>query len=107
MDQTLSSVESILAEAVEIAAPAQRDAFVAKACAGNAALRGQIERLMANHFRAGSFLERPAAVLDTAAAPGPDEALGSQIGPYKLLEQIGEGGMGLVYVAEQQRPVCR
>src|SRR5882672_9756807 len=107
MNQTTASLEEILAEAVEIAAPAERQAFVDNACAGNADLRAQVERLMANHFRAGSFLERPAAVLETAAPPAPDETVGTQIGPYKLLEQIGEGGMGLVFVAEQQHPVRR
>src|SRR6266567_7235875 len=59
MDKTIASVDRILAEAVEIAAPAERQAFLDRACAGNADLRGQVEQLIANHFRAGSFLERP------------------------------------------------
>ncbi len=62
---------------------------------------------MVNHFRAGSFLDRPAAVLQTEAPPTQLEAIGTQIGPYKLVELIGEGGMGLVYVAEQLHPVRR
>ena len=102
MNQAIPKIDTILAEAVELATPEERQAFVEQACAGNAALREQVERLMANHFRAGAFLERPADLLETAALPTPDEAVGTQIGPYKLLEQIGEGGMGLVYVAEQQ-----
>ena len=107
MNQTSASLESILAEAVEIALPDERQAFLSKACAENAVLRARVEQLMANHFRAGSFLERPAAILNTAAQPVQGEALGTLVGPYKLLEQIGEGGMGVVYVAEQQRPVRR
>src|SRR5207244_10485350 len=71
------------------------------------ALRAEVERLLANHFRAGGFLERPAAVLETGALPPADQALGMMIGPYKLLEQIGEGGMGTVFMAEQTQPVQR
>jgi serine/threonine protein kinase/tetratricopeptide (TPR) repeat protein len=112
MNRPTPSVDTILAQAVEIAAAAERQAFVAQACGGDAALRQRVERLIANHFQAGSFLERPAVAVDpdgtagyqaAGAAAGP----GSVIGPYKLLEQIGEGGMGLVYVAEQQHPLRR
>src|SRR5262249_30785354 len=94
MDQTIPRIESILAEAVEIASSVERQAFVQKSCAGNPALREQVERLMAYHFRAGSFLERPAVIIETAARPVAGEAVGSLIAAYKLLEQIGEGGRG-------------
>lgn len=106
MEQTILSVENILAEAVEIA-PADRQAFVEKACGGNAELRAKVERLLANHDQAGSFLEHPAAVLDTVALPANLVAVGARVGPYKLLEIIGEGGMGVVFLAEQQEPVRR
>jgi serine/threonine protein kinase/tetratricopeptide (TPR) repeat protein len=108
MNRTTSSVESIMSEAVEIAAADERQAYLDRSCAGNPELRAQVERLVANHFRAGSFLERPAAGLETAPLlVVHDDVLGTKIGPYKLLEQIGEGGMGLVFVAEQQQPVRR
>src|SRR5262245_62170235 len=100
------SIETILAAAVEIASPAKRQAYLDGACADDAALRQRVERLVANHFRAGSFLEHPAAAVGcepASLAEGP----GTVIGPYKLMEQIGEGGMGLVFVAEQQQPVRR
>src|SRR3954464_670476 len=94
--------------------PAQRRAYLDEACARQPELRRQVENLLRLNEGAGSFLEKPAA---EAAATGafPDaaeqassrEAPGTMIGPYKLLQQIGEGGMGTVYMAEQQEPVQR
>src|SRR5262249_22302256 len=55
----------------------------------------------------GSFLESPPSSLDVTTAQPNSESLGAVIGPYKLLEQIGEGGMGVVYMADQQSPVRR
>src|SRR5262249_32600208 len=110
MNRPTQDVESILAEAVEIAESDQRQAFVERACGDDLVLRGRIERLVANHFEAGSFLEPPAGPVDpngTAEWKPAGYAPGRVIGPYKLMEQIGEGGMGLVFVAEQERPVRR
>ncbi|HZU35202.1 MAG TPA: hypothetical protein VFA18_04815, partial [Gemmataceae bacterium] len=112
MNQSKPSIETILAQAVEIAEPAQRRAFVEQACNGHGTLQRRVEQLIANHFQAGSFLERPAAAIGVGETAGWERnesthAPGMMIGPYKLLEQIGEGGMGLVYVAEQEQPFKR
>jgi tetratricopeptide (TPR) repeat protein/tRNA A-37 threonylcarbamoyl transferase component Bud32 len=86
----------------------ERAAFLDQACRSDANLRGQIEALVAEHEQLGSYLEAPvAAGQPTLDEPPACEAPGTVIGPYKLMEQIGEGGMGLVYVAEQQHPVRR
>jgi serine/threonine protein kinase/tetratricopeptide (TPR) repeat protein len=112
MNRSTPSVETILAQAVEIATPVERQAFVERACGGDLVLQRRVEQLIANHFQAGSFLERPAIDFDPEGTAGWEAAgsangVGTIIGPYKLLEQIGEGGMGLVYVAEQHEPIRR
>src|SRR5262249_19517283 len=83
--------------------PARRQAYLDGACAGHPELRRQVEQLLLLHEGAGSFLERPVADAP-ATGPRPDaadrassEVPGALIGPYKLLEPIGEGGMGTVW----------
>ena len=77
------------------------------ACGGDARLRDRVEALLRAHVQTNSLLDREGAVLPETAAGSPREGPGTIIGPYKLMEQIGEGGMGLVFVAQQQRPVRR
>src|SRR5205085_9926574 len=101
-----SALESIFFDALAIKSPTEREVYLNEACAGNDQLRQSVERMLTAHAQAGSFLESPAVQRqETSAFVSISEIVGSQIGPYKLLQQIGEGGMGTVYMAEQSQPV--
>jgi serine/threonine protein kinase/tetratricopeptide (TPR) repeat protein len=111
------SLDTIFCAAVEIASEADRTAYIAGACGDDHELRARVGQLVDAHFRAGNFLERPAEGLGATgaftSAPSAEipaalgEGPGAVIGPYKLLQQIGEGGMGTVFMAEQTQPMQR
>jgi serine/threonine protein kinase len=102
------SEKSIFEAAVEQASPGERAAYLDRACADNPRLRQEVEELLAAHDRLGSIYEDIRPPVAAATADGPlTERPGAVIGPYKLLQQIGEGGMGVVYMAEQQQPLRR
>src|SRR4051794_33708094 len=100
--------EEILQAAVEKRTPAERAAYLDGACGPDAGLRALIEGLLEAHADAGSFLEQPLfESTPTKDQPPNPENTGARVGPYKLLQPIGEGGMGTVWMAEQTHPVQR
>jgi serine/threonine protein kinase/WD40 repeat protein len=102
------SERSIFLAALDIADPAQRAAYLNGACGNDAAQRKHIEELIAAEAKLGGFLAHPHAAVDVTADVTPmTERPGTIIGPYKLIQQIGEGGMGVVYMAQQTEPVKR
>src|SRR6266496_1817347 len=107
------SAEELFAATLELTNPADRAALLDRECVSNPALRAEVESLFAAHEQASQFLENPpaAAVAETlAGATGTipvTEKPGDKIGRYKLLQKIGEGGCGVVYMAEQEEPIRR
>jgi eukaryotic-like serine/threonine-protein kinase len=116
---------TLFAEALEFTSPPERAAYLDRACGNDQALRQHLEALLGAHAQVGRFLDPQAAVAGaTSSAAGKEiaeasvdnrmtvpqagtEGPGTQIGPYKLLEPIGEGGMGTVWMAQQTEPVKR
>ena len=95
--------ESIFMGAVQKQTPEERAVYLDEVCANNTELRQSVELLLKAHDRAGHFLQavpRNDPTMDQPDHQGP----GTIIGPYKLLQPIGEGGMGTVYMAEQTAP---
>src|SRR5262245_32622491 len=102
------SERSIFLTALDIADPTSRAAYLDEACGDDVRLRRHIEELISAEAKVGSFLDRPHVEVEATLEKTPvSERPGVQIGPYKLMEQIGEGGFGLVFVAEQHQPVRR
>jgi serine/threonine protein kinase len=107
MDSLTPSIDEIYLAAVEKATSQDRSAYLDWACAGDQELRRRIERLLRAESKVGDFLESPAPEIAAALVPSLAECPGTVIGPYTLLDQIGEGGFGIVYIADQDAPVRR
>ena len=121
MSTRIPREKAVFCQALEIADPEQRRQFLDQACGADPALREQVERLLGVSQSAGDFFTEcrpalaaaaadadPAQILSAAASAleaEPHER--SRIGPYKLLQKLGEGGCGVVYMAEQEQPIRR
>ena len=103
-----SRVEETIFEGALVLPPEQRVAYLEQACSGDAAMRQRVEALIEAHEKAGAFMTEPAAPIPDRTVCIPlTEKPGDKIGHYKLLQQIGEGGCGVVYMAEQEEPIRR
>src|SRR6516164_6116532 len=87
--------------------PAARGRYVQQACGEDAALRARVEGLLRVHEQEPNFLAPPSEGLGASTGDGVAETVGTRVGPYQLLEQIGEGGFGVVFMAEQREPLRR
>ena len=98
----------VFAEAIQLPG-SERSAYLERACRADEKLRERVERLLKAHDQVGDFLAQsaPEAAPEAEAGISFGEKPGDRIGRYKLLQQIGEGGCGVVYMAEQEQPVRR
>ena len=121
MNSAKQQIDAIFFTAINVADEAERRAFLDRACTGDVGLRATVEELLAEHAATEDFFapHSPGLALtqeDLQAATAEnvigevselDDRIGSRIGPYKLLQRLGEGGCGVVYMADQEKPVRR
>jgi serine/threonine protein kinase/tetratricopeptide (TPR) repeat protein len=107
MTNSTDKIDQIFWEALQLTSEEERKSYLDRACGADEVLHGLVEKLLRAQPKVAEFLEQPLADAHATRDEPITERPGTVIGPYKLMEQIGEGGMGLVFVAEQQHPVRR
>jgi serine/threonine protein kinase/tetratricopeptide (TPR) repeat protein len=108
MTDAQPELRAVFCEALDQETPQEQAAYLDRACEGKPGMRARVEALLRAHAEAGGFLQEASSHLAATVDELPvRERLGTVIGPYKLLQQIGEGGMGTVFMAEQTHPVKR
>src|SRR2546421_816583 len=99
--------KAVFVAALELPDAKGREAYLQQACAGHPDLLGRLRELLSAHEESQGPLDRRLLALGVTVDETPSERPGTAIGPYMLMEEIGAGGFGLVFVAEQQQPVRR
>ena len=102
-----SKIELIFFQAIEIGSPEEREAFLDEACGGDDKIRRRVQRLLRASPKVGSFMEAGIREMTASMDQLIRETPGDVLGNFKLLQEIGEGGFGVVYMAEQEKPVQR